>query len=456
LAAGLGGLVILMSLVAVGTVQRLSHAAGRYELAARNALDELLLAERLRGAIDEAVATGRGYLLTRSPSLLARLRQSEGEIDDLLTKLAARATEPDDRPAAAYVQRAHGEYRASLDEAVVRRRDGAQHDVVIDVFEGELLPRRRELDQAIDAFVAGRDQKLSRLRDEVARRRERALSGSIATLALGIFGSVLGAALFGRHLARLYQRESQALERAQRATAAREELLAVVAHDLRSPLSAIGLRASQLRSRTGAEKASLHGEAIARVVASADRLLRTLLDLASIDAGRFSIDRGECEAATVLGQVVDVFSGLATSQGVALDCDPQALAVSLRGDRERLFQVFSNLVGNALKYAPRRSVVLVKGTRAGDGVHFYVADEGPGIAAADLPFIFDRFWTDRTGGSKGTGLGLHIARRIVDAYGGRIWAESEPGLGTTVHFTVPAAEPAKIGAPLLTHEPATS
>jgi signal transduction histidine kinase len=439
LAAGLGGLVIMMSLLAVGTVQRLSHAAGRYELAARNALDELLLAERLRGAMDEAVATGRGYLLTRSPSLLARLRHSETVVDDLLTKLATRATEPDDGPAAARVLRTHREYRASLDEAVVRRRNGAEHEVMIGVFESELLPRRRQLDQAIDDFVAGRDQQLSRLREEVARRRAGALSGAGVTLGLGILGSLLGAALFGRYLARLYHRESLALDRAERATAAREELLAVVAHDLRSPLSAIALRATQLRSRRGPEKAAQLGEAIARVVASAERLLRTLLDLASIDAGRFSVDRGQCEATVVLGQVVDVFGDLASSQGVVLDCDPEGLAVTLLGDGERLFQVFSNLVGNALKFAPARSVITVGATRTSDGVHFTVTDEGPGIAAADLPFIFDRFWTNRAGGNKGTGLGLHITRQIVDAYGGRIWAESELGRGTTIHFTVPAS-----------------
>jgi signal transduction histidine kinase len=439
LAAGLGSLVIMLSLVAVWTVKRLSHAAGRYETAAREAVDGLLLAERLRGSMDEAVANGRGYLLTGDAPLLARLRHSEDVVQDLLDKLTARATGPDDQPSIARVRGAHGDYRASLDEAISRRGQGARHQDVIALFEGELMPRRNLLEKAIDAFVAERGQKLSRLRQEVEDGRARALSGAIATLAAGIMVSALVAALFGRHLARLYHRERLALERAERATTAREELLAVVAHDLRSPLSAIALRASLLKGRSGAEKAPAHGQAIERLVANTDRLLRTMLDLASMDAGRFSVEVSDCPAAAVLEQVVDVFGGLAASKSVVLACEPEQATCTLRADRERLFQVFANLVGNALKFAPPGSVVSVVARAEGKLAHFFVKDEGQGIAATDLPFIFERFWIGRVGPHKGTGLGLHIARRIVEAQGGRIWAESAAGSGTTIHFTVPVA-----------------
>jgi signal transduction histidine kinase len=109
----------------------------------------------------------------------------------------------------------------------------------------------------------------------------------------------------------------------------------------------------------------------------------------------------------------------------------------MSADRERLLQVLNNLVGNALKFSSAGGTVRVSAERAENGVRLSVSDTGPGLDSADLPCVFDRFWKGETGGKKGTGLGLHIAKGIVEAHGGRIWVESRLGHGCQFHFTVP-------------------
>jgi len=109
----------------------------------------------------------------------------------------------------------------------------------------------------------------------------------------------------------------------------------------------------------------------------------------------------------------------------------------IHADRERLLQVFSNLIGNALKFTPRGGKVTLVAEQEGNDVRFAVIDTGPGISATQLPHVFERFWGDMTPGVKSTGLGLYIAKEIVTAHGGRIWVASEPGGGAAFYFTIP-------------------
>jgi signal transduction histidine kinase len=238
------------------------------------------------------------------------------------------------------------------------------------------------------------------------------------------------------------EREWQAHEAAiraesERALAARDELLAIVGHDLRNPLGAIALRAARLR-RSSVDSLKAEGEAIERLVVSAERLLQTMLDAGQIDAAGLLLDLDQCSLDDVLREVVDIFGHLAEARSVRIRCATGASAITLWADRERLIQIFSNLLSNAIKFAPSGSEVVLKVDPEGGQLHFRVTDAGPGIPAADIGSIFDRFWKGRSSSHKGTGLGLYIARKLVEAHGGRIWAESTPDHGTAVHFTLPA------------------
>ena len=206
----------------------------------------------------------------------------------------------------------------------------------------------------------------------------RALASALGTLSLGVLASVVLAIALGRHLSKLYRREQLAMKQAERATAAREELLAIVAHDLRNPLSAIGLRANSLLGHLGGDKASKHAEAIARMVDGTERLLKSLLDAARIEAGRFSLERAPVGAEELLQECVEMFGTLAASQAVRLERSAGRSDLTLLVDRERMMQVLSNLLGNAIKFTPPGGSIEISVTREPDEqVHFRVSDTGP-------------------------------------------------------------------------------
>jgi signal transduction histidine kinase len=246
------------------------------------------------------------------------------------------------------------------------------------------------------------------------------------------------AALLGRHLAGIYRREREALAEAELATVGRKELLAMVAHDLRSPITAIALRASRIRGIALDEKIRQHAGAIERTIAGTERMLRTLLDLAMLDARHFSLDLAPCTAEKLLHDLMEVFEPIAAEKSIRIESGMQASSIPLRVDRERIMQVLANLLGNAVKFSPAGSAIVIAVEPSEDFVQFRVIDRGAGIPAADLPHIFDRFWQGKIHGSKGVGLGLYIGAKVAEAHGGRIWAESTPETGTTFHFAVPA------------------
>lgn len=233
------------------------------------------------------------------------------------------------------------------------------------------------------------------------------------------------------------RRENARLKHA--AVAMRDQVLGVVAHELRNLLGPIGMRAALVRTGASLEQAQTHGAAIEDVVRRMGSLVEGLLDVASLDAGKFAVVPARCEVQALLHDTNALFGGVAAAKSIALRLRVDDPALALCCDRERVLQILANLVGNALKFTPRKGLVDVS-VHARDGsVRFAVSDQGPGISPEHLPRLFDRFWKDDATRVKGTGLGLFIAKSLVDAQGGRIWLESARGGGTTFYFTLPLA-----------------
>ena len=243
----------------------------------------------------------------------------------------------------------------------------------------------------------------------------------------------------------LADRAGIALENAQlygevrQAVRTRDQVLRIVAHDLRNPLDTIARSAELLRERLPAD-AEVEGdltEVLRRSVQRANRLIRDLLDVARMEAGPLSVDPAEDDPAELVREAVRASRSLAEGKGIGLEAEVSEPLPRVFADRDRLSQVFSNLIGNAVRFTPEGGRIFVRADRSTDGVRFSVTDSGPGIPEDQLPNVFDPFWQAEPG--EGAGLGLAIARGIVEAHGGRIAVESGPEReGTTFHFTLPA------------------
>jgi PAS domain S-box-containing protein len=227
---------------------------------------------------------------------------------------------------------------------------------------------------------------------------------------------------------------------AQEALRAREDLLAIVSHDLRNPLGVV-LASSALLLKSSLppekeERARRQVEAIQRAGNRMNRLIRDLLDFASIQGGRLSVTLRAQDAKDIVDEVCEVLEPLATQKQQHLVREsPGELRVSC--DHDRVIQLFSNVIGNAIKFTPDGGNITVRAVGDGERVRFAVVDDGPGIPADELPHVFDRYYQARRKNRDGIGLGLSIARGIVEAHGGRIWVESEEGKGSSFLFELP-------------------
>jgi signal transduction histidine kinase/PAS domain-containing protein len=252
------------------------------------------------------------------------------------------------------------------------------------------------------------------------------------------------------------------LAEAQESVRAREDLLAIVSHDLRNPLgvvlasSALLLKSSLPPEPPGKEgRARRQIEAIERAGNRMNRLIRDLLDFAAIQAGHLSVSSHPREVGPMVREVLDALEPLAATKTIKLvDGTPENGGLSISCDHDRVIQLFSNVVGNAVKFTAEGGTVILRAEPDGAMVRFAVSDNGPGITAEELPFVFDRYYQARRRNRDGIGLGLTIARGIVEAHGGRIWVESPTaegdataqasgqagGPGTTFFFTLPAPQ----------------
>jgi signal transduction histidine kinase len=234
-------------------------------------------------------------------------------------------------------------------------------------------------------------------------------------------------------------------QRALGAAQAREELLATVAHDLRSPLHTVLFSLDLLAKlvTVPSPAAVRHVERIRHSAQYMQHLLTDLVDSAKIEAHRFLVVRAPCAVAPLIRDVVEMMLPLAASKSIRLEAaiDPTAASAIVWMDRDRMMQVLTNLLGNAVKFTPERGSIVVRASLRGGEILFAVHDSGPGIPRDDLDRVFDRFWQARGTAQLGAGLGLFIARGIVGAHGGTIWAESEVGAGSTLYVALPLAPP---------------
>ncbi|HEY3499842.1 MAG TPA: hybrid sensor histidine kinase/response regulator [Polyangiaceae bacterium] len=238
---------------------------------------------------------------------------------------------------------------------------------------------------------------------------------------------------------------SLSVDELQRALKARDQALAVVAHDLRNPLNIIAVNAELLRSSDIPPQLHRRVEQIAGSARRAAALVADLLDVAAIESGKFRVKVESVDLALVILAFVRSQQELAARSSVILSLDLSPSLSPAEADEGRLLEILENLVGNSLKFTKSGGTITIGAREEAGEIVVWVRDTGRGIAPDVLPRIFDRFWNAENRERGGTGLGLGICKAIVEAHGGRIWAESQPGEGTAISFSLPAARESTSG-----------
>jgi signal transduction histidine kinase len=220
----------------------------------------------------------------------------------------------------------------------------------------------------------------------------------------------------------------------------RDEFLAIVSHDLRSPLDVIGINAALLAQHAAGDETGAKFKKWARNIARAagvmDRLLSDLLDVARFEGGEFRITTKVRDVLGVVKESVEAFAPLAAAGGLTIDVESPVATIDAAYDYDRILQVVSNLLRNAIQFTRGGGSIVISLTPEPDGCRIAVSDTGRGIPESQLDRIFERFQQLKVADRRGLGLGLYISKRIIDAHGGRIWVESQVGRGTTFSFTL--------------------
>ena len=279
-----------------------------------------------------------------------------------------------------------------------------------------------------------------RAREDEALRKERAATDESLRLAREQHARALAALLplerdrTDRHL--LTERA-----RADGALAHRDDFLSMVSHDLRNLLGGILHSVELLADDTGGaapqEAVDTGIKRVRRYAARMNRLIGDLIDVAGIDAGQLTVSTNQGDWTALITEAIEVFRPAAAEKGISLQAEIVAGSPEARFDHERMLQVLANLISNAIKFTERGGKIRVRGERVGDELRIHVSDTGEGIPEGLLEAVFERFWQVHEKDRRGMGLGLYISRHIVEAHGGKIWAESTMGEGSRFCLTLP-------------------
>ena len=431
--------LLLAAMIATIAVVSLRTTTGDAAQISRNLADELQLVQDLRVGAEQVVAAGRGYLLGDEAADRTRFDAARRAFDARLDAFRTLPLAHGELAASTTLELAARAYERGVAAAIVRRTTTRDPSSVIPYFEDTLRPLHDNFEVAagelLDRQRADFD---SELRDtESFANRAELLLIVVAFIVVGI-----GAALAVKTVRRLradYARVEAARAAAAAAAAARDEMVAMVSHDLRTPLQTVLLGSAIL---DGIATTDVHRRQLRNVRNAASRMRRmieSLLEVARFDTGEVQLADDTCDASILVDETVEQFEPRAAEQAIALEVAHGH--APLHADRERVVEVLSNLIDNAFKHTPRGGSIRVTAEPHEREVRFAVADTGAGIAPGDLPHVFDRFFqADGHAKRHGLGLGLYICKRLVEAHHGEIGVRSELGHGSEFWFTLPRAE----------------
>jgi signal transduction histidine kinase len=402
-------------------------------------------ARRIAAAVDADAVS----IATDAAPAIEHLTAARGE----LVRIATMAASKDEGTLAAANARLRQELAAyaALPFYPREERRYVQAESAVDDLEAQIhgLPATRarmleaaqRVDLAIEDLVDFNAQEQHRLALEIPRRRRlahrvgSALQAISAVLGLVLMVLVIRAIReYGRLQASLYRQ-------ARAASRVRDDLLATVSHDLRNPVNAVRLTTQLMRRRLGDESVGVFTQRIDRAVDRVTRLIDDLLDAAKLEEGQLRVRLQPDDGVALIEATAEMFRVIAAEKGIELATSHPVASAPVACERHLILRVLGNLIANAIKFSESGSAILMTCEPEPERVKFSVVDHGPGIPADYVAHAFERYWQEGAADRRGSGLGLYIAKGIVEAHGGKIWIESVLGQGTTVCFVLPRLAP---------------
>lgn len=432
---GFGALVAVTLATGILAMMTLTATSRRAAAVGSEIVEDVADVQRLRLHAEQVVAAARGYLLAPDDSLHAELTRHEADLAHALDELHGDA-EPTISAQLAVVEHRLLDYTTATARAARTGSYRAADTAASDALERDLIPRRRALEEAVTKLVEMERTKFANeaaLAGDVVRRFGLTI---MAGWAVAFAICVTLAIVVMRRLSVQYRSVVEAQHAATRVAAARKELLDIVAHDLLTPLNAIALGLEVMKERDIDVPLSA---TLANATQRMNRLVNDLVDVSRAEQQTLQIERRDTLIEPLLKTAVDLFAARAARANVELHIECSS---SLRGavDSERVIQVLTNLVGNAIAYTPPDGRVRISATEQPDGcLHFAVTDSGPGLGDIDVASLFEpyRQGESHDGKPRGKlGLGLYISKSLVEAHGGRIGATSSSE-GATFWFELP-------------------
>jgi signal transduction histidine kinase len=407
-------------------------------------MNALIEVERIRTLAEVKTASARAYFLLGSSALYDEQKQKKQDYETALAKFEKEHSYPQVPEIMKKLMTIEQQHQEFFDQAVKFREQKTESKIVGQFFQSKTSPLRSSINAAMDEIVKIANDDLARARAVPAQVESQVVKLMTWFTGLMVF---LVSGLMLLVLRMVYQRSKHQAERdrlfegAKKAHQARDELMVAIANDLKTPLNDIAQSAESITGSTETANVGDSIESIKRSVSMTENTIKDILDQAKADEGNLALRLDQLGVNEFLADARFMLEPMARKHDVRLQIDAGNPPVLAFFDRERILRVLSNLVGNAVKFSPKHSKVTVRVRSDQQFAYISVTDSGPGIPEKHRSEIFDKYWQAPKTADLGTGVGLSIVKTIIEAHGGTVKVESQPGNGSTFTFSLPRRRP---------------
>lgn len=403
--------------------------------------EELILAQKLHYETSMQFAAMPIFVLSGEDEILKSFENNRRDFTSVLAKLKSMPGDPQETKLLDDIFVAEKKLHEEGVKGIAMSKSGVSPEKVNEYFKNiRTLRSGPNLPQLLENLVA------TKMRDfENAKKEDAELSRKIIFfLALASIVCIAFAGLISALFIKVVREKKKTEEKDAFVSQARKEIVDTVSHDLKNPLSSIRLGLQYVEKKLSKSPCPEDFEIskgltiIFRSVDKMEKLICDLLDHTKLEAGRLVLEPVECDLAKFTKEVIEQFRPIAQSKNIQITSELDECGKTITCDQGRVEQVISNIVGNALKFTPNGGQIHIMMKYEGENAIFSIHDTGDGMSHDQLEHVFDRYWQVKDTSAQGTGLGLAIAKIVVETHHGKIWAESEPGKGSTFHFSLPA------------------